>query len=95
MAKKKFVLTATIKSSNPMVIEPVLKSLVGVDALRKTDGGFLVRTTMEGDSAKDSNRVLLSELRREEKKTTLHAKWTHGRTTERFFDYVLKGIEGQ
>lgn len=46
---------------------------------------------MEGASAKELNRTLLSALRKVEKRTTLHAEWTSGDgTTERFFDYVLK-----
>jgi hypothetical protein len=45
---------------------------------------------MEGASAKELNRTLLSALRQVEKRTTLRAEWTSGDTTKRFFDYVLK-----
>jgi hypothetical protein len=46
---------------------------------------------MEGESAKDLNRRLLSALRRAEKKTRLRAEWTaEDGTVYRFFDYVLK-----
>jgi hypothetical protein len=46
---------------------------------------------MEGASARQLNRALLSALRKVEKKTTLRAEWTSSdNTTERFFDYVLK-----
>jgi hypothetical protein len=45
---------------------------------------------MEGASAKELNRTLLSALRKVEKRTTLRAEWTSGDTTECFFDYVLK-----
>jgi hypothetical protein len=34
--------------------------------------------------------MLLSALRKVEKRTTLRAEWTCGDTTERYFDYVLK-----
>jgi hypothetical protein len=93
MAEKKFVLAATIKSENPTAIEPILTKLFGVDALLRIDGGFQVRKTVEGRNAKDLNRTLLSELRRVEKKTTLRAEWGHAGTTEKFFDYVPKGVK--
>jgi VWFA-related protein len=52
---------------------------------------FIVEAEMEGRSAKELNRSLLSALRRVEKKTRLRAEWTSKKnTTERFFDYVLK-----
>ena len=53
-------------------------------------GEFLVDGESEGTSAKELNRSFLSELRRAEKKTRLRAEWSSGRTTERYFDYVLK-----
>jgi len=46
---------------------------------------------LEGRSARDLNRAVLSELRRVEKRTRLRAEWTAGGVTERYFDYVLKG----
>jgi hypothetical protein len=45
---------------------------------------------MEGVSAKELNRALLSAMRKVEKRTTLRAEWTSGDTTQRFFDYILK-----
>ena len=53
----------------------------------------LFEATMEGASAKELNRSLLSELRRVEKKTRLRAEWTCNNTTEKYFDYVLKKTE--
>ena len=47
---------------------------------------------MKGESARELNRAFLSALRRIEKKTTLRAEWTHDGLTERFFDYVPKGV---
>jgi hypothetical protein len=45
---------------------------------------------MEGASAKELNRTLLSALRKVEKRTTLRAEWTSDDgTSERFVDYVL------
>jgi hypothetical protein len=59
--------------------------------IKPTSDGFEIQAELEGESAKDLNRNLLSEMRRAEKKTRLRAEWSSGNTEERFFDYVLKG----
>jgi hypothetical protein len=92
MPQKKFTLVADITTTNQEAVEKVLLKLVGVNALMITEGGFKVKTKMEGESARELNRSLLSALRRVEKQTTLRAEWTFDGTTERFFDYVAKGI---
>lgn len=46
---------------------------------------------LEGESARDLNRMILSELRRAEKRTRIRAEWTSSNIVERFFDYVPKG----
>lgn len=92
MASKRFALVATINTDDPARIERILAELVGVNAILRTEDGFRVKTTMEGASAREMNRSLLSALRRIVKKTTLRAEWTCDKTTERFFDYVPKGI---
>lgn len=92
MANKRFVLVANINTEDPARIEKVLTELVGVNALLRTEDGFRVKTTMEGVSAREMNRSFLSALRSVVKKTTLRAEWTCDKTTERFFDYVPKGI---
>ena len=93
MATKKFKVVADISTIDPKRIEPVLTELVGVNAVLRTDNGFRIRTTMEGESGMELNRFLLSALRRVENKTTLRAEWTCDGTTERFFEYVSKGIK--
>ena len=92
MANKRFVLVANINTEDPAKIEKVLSELVGVDAILRTEDGFRVKTTMEGVSAREMNRSFLSALRSVARKTTLRAEWTYDKTTERFFDYVPKGI---
>ncbi len=92
MANKRFVLVANINTDDPTRIEKTLSELVGVNAMLRTENGFRVKTTMEGESAREMNRSLLSALRSVVKKTTLRAEWTYDKTTERFFDYVPKGI---
>jgi hypothetical protein len=87
----KFKLKAKVSSSNPRAIQPALEGLIPKGSVTKAGEEFIVEAEMEGESAKDLNRSLLSALRRVEKKTRLRAEWTsNNNTTERFFDYVLK-----
>ena len=91
MAKKRFTLTARVSSSNPQAIEPVLKNLISEGSVKKEGPQFIINAKMEGESAKDLNRTVLSTLRRVEKRTRLRAEWmSEDGTTMRFFDYVLK-----
>jgi hypothetical protein len=88
-----FKLKARISSSNPRAIRPALAGLVTRGSVAKVGDEFVVEAEMEGTSAKELNRALLSALRRVEKRTRLRAEWTSSdNTTERFFDYVLKKI---
>jgi len=100
MTNKRFSLLATVSTHNPKAIRPVLEKLVGhvgsfkevstEDADRKGKGEFLVQAELEGLSAKDLNRSLLSALRSVEKRTRMRPEWSSSDTTERYFDYVLK-----
>jgi len=91
MVNKHFKLTARVSSSSPQAVKPVLQKLVTKGSVKEAEGEFLVEADMEGGSAKELNRSLLSQLRRAEKKTRLRAEWTSDNgTTQRFFDYVLK-----
>lgn len=86
MSKKKFGLVAEISTGDPGKIQEALIRLVGVDAMLRTDRGFRVKTTMEGQSAAELNCGLLSTLRRLEGAVALETEWTHDEKTERFFD---------
>ena len=90
MAERRFQLVADVSSNNPAAIEPVLHEIGGA-TVTKTEGGFHVEATIAGASAQDCNRLLLSALRRLEKRTRLRAEWTEENVTARYFDYVLKG----
>lgn len=101
MAKKKlFSLVATVSTENREAVRPILERLVsGRGSITETStsnrdrsrrGEFSIEAEMEGESAKELNRSLLSALRKVEKRTRLRAEWTSGKTTERFFDYVSK-----
>jgi hypothetical protein len=65
--------------------------LAAKGSVRKADEEFIVEAEIQGDSARELNRTLLSALRKAERKTTLRADWTSSdNLVERFFDYVLK-----
>ena len=91
MPEKKLKLTANISSANPSAIKPVLERIIGSNGtIKPTTDGFDVSAEFEGETAKELNRTILSELRRTEKKTRLRAEWTSDGTVEKYFDYVLK-----
>ena len=88
---KRFRLTARVSSSSPQAIKPVLEKFITNGSVKKEGDEFVIEAEMQGSNAKELNRSLLSELRKEEKKTRLRAEWTStDGTTLRFFDYVLK-----
>jgi hypothetical protein len=94
MPVKTFSLSATVSSDSPDAVREPLRRVLGPKAkIKDTDDGFTIAAVMEGESAKELNRQLLSEMRRAEKKTRLRAEWTSGDLTERFFDYVPKGTK--
>jgi hypothetical protein len=91
MTKKRFTLMTRVSTDNRRVIKVALEGFVSKGSVTPTDEEFLVKATMHGETARKLNRVLLSTLRRVERKTRLRAEWTSGAMTERFFDYVPKG----
>lgn len=82
---------ADVSSDNRAALEPRLREFVGGE-ISATAEGFHVVATLSGGRARDLNRSLLSALRRVERRTRLRAAWTAGGVTERFFDYVPKGL---
>jgi polyhydroxyalkanoate synthesis regulator phasin len=50
-----------------------MERLVGRESVQQIADEFVIEATMHGESAKELNRALLSEIRRVEKKTTLRA----------------------
>jgi hypothetical protein len=87
---KSFRLSVRVSSSSPDAIEPILRKAITKGSVLREGGEFVVEAEMDGASAKELNRALLSALRRTEKRTRIRAEWTSGRRTERYFDYVLK-----
>ena len=91
---KKFGLSARVSSNNPPAVKRFLERVVGERCkITSVDGEFEVKGELEGESARDLNRNLLSEMRRVEKRTRLRSEWTSGKTVEKFFDYVPKGTK--
>lgn len=71
---------------------PIIKKFIGVKGvIKRVEDGYEVRADLEGENPRDLNRMLLSELRKAQKRTRIRAEWTSGNTIERFFDYVPKG----
>jgi hypothetical protein len=86
-----FKLKARINRSDAQTIQQALDQLAAKGTVTESREDFLVEAEMEGASARELNRALLSALRKVEKRTTLRAQWTSSdNTTERYFDYVLK-----
>ena len=92
MAKKTYELTANVSTENLQSIRRVLEDLIEHGLVTPIEGGFQVKAKMVGESARDLNRTLLSALRKVEKRTRLRAEWAFGKSVERFFDYVPKGV---
>jgi acylphosphatase len=92
LARRAFKLSARISGDNPPAIFPVIKKFIGVKgAIKQVEDGYEVQADLEGENARALNRMLLSELRKAEKRTRIRAEWISGNTIERFFDYVPKG----
>jgi hypothetical protein len=68
-----------------------LSDKFGAPSISRDGDDRIVRTAIEGKTAREANRTLLAQQRRVERKTRFRAEWTHAGQTERFFDYVPKG----
>ena len=91
MSEKKFKLSARLSSASPSAIKPVIERIIGNNgSIKPTADGFEVNAEFKGESARDLNRMLLSELRKAEKKMRLRSEWTSEDTTEKPFDYSLR-----
>jgi hypothetical protein len=91
LVEKSFKLSARISSDNPSAIKPVLERIIGnKGTIKPTSEGFEVNAELYGESSRDLNRMLLSAMRKVEKKTRIRAEWAMGNRIERFFDYVPK-----
>jgi len=87
----KFKLKARVSRSDVPTVEHVLQELGARGSVTRGADDIVVEAEVEGGSAKELNRSLLSALRKAQKRTTLRAEWrSSDNTTEKYFDYVLK-----
>ena len=91
MGERPFTLTARIHTTDPAALQDVLTTLIPHGVVTPTSEGFHVEAALEGTSARDLNRMLLSALRKIDRRATMHAAWTSEGTTEHFFDYTARG----
>lgn len=90
-AHMNFKLKARVSRSDAGTIRQALDQLAAKGSVKEAAEEFMVEAEMEGASARELNRTLLSALRKVQRRTTLRSEWTSSDgTTERFFDYVLK-----
>jgi hypothetical protein len=74
MPHRYFQLRPRVNSANPQAIRPVLENLITQGSVTAGKEEFLVEARMEGESAKELNRFLLSSLRRVENRTGLRGR---------------------
>jgi hypothetical protein len=91
MGERPFTLAARIRTTDPTTLQAALTTLIPHGVVTPTSEGFRVEAAPEGASARDLNRMLLSALRRIDRRATLHAAWTCEGTTEHFFDDRARG----
>jgi len=92
MGRRRFSVEADIRSkASAEAIREVLNDTFPAGSITAGKEGFLVRAELEGESARELNRELLSGLRRVERRTTLRAVWRSEGVVERFFDYTPRG----
>jgi hypothetical protein len=74
----KLRLKASVSSNSPDAVGRFLVGKFAARSVRRDGSDWIVRGEVEGTSARDANRDLLSELQRVERKTRLRAEWTAG-----------------
>jgi hypothetical protein len=85
-----FAVVADVSSERLEAVRPVLAQTIGAATITDNAQGLHVEGVLDGADAREVNRVLLSALRRVERRTRLRAEWTGGGFTYRFFDYAHK-----
>ena len=86
-----FKFQARVARADRAAIEQALAALGAEFTLAQPCEDFTIEGEVEGESAKDLNRRLLSALRKTQKRATLRAQWrSSGNLVESYFDYVLK-----
>jgi hypothetical protein len=72
-----------VSSDNLPEIRPTLERIIpNRGTIRQKEQGFEVEAELEGESERDLNCMILSELRRVEKRTRIRAEWKSGAIIE-------------
>jgi hypothetical protein len=87
---QRFRLDGEVRTADRRGVLAALTALLPEGRIEENEARFRVEAQLEGESARELNRSLLSALRRIERRTTLRSQWTSDGTLERFFDYVPK-----
>ena len=91
MNSTSFKVKARIRRSDARTIQHALEQLAAKGSVTKAAEGFIVEAELEGASAKELNRTLLSALRKVQMNAKLRAEWVSSdKTIETFFDYTLR-----
>ena len=86
-----FKVKARIRGSDAQTIQNALGVLAAKGSVTKASEDFIVHAEMEGPSARELNRTLLSALRKVQMEVKLRAEWVSSdKTAETFFDYTLR-----
>ena len=87
----KFRLKARVSRTDERTLHDALEGLSAECSVNRAGDDFTVEGGIEGGSAAELNRNLLSALRKVNRRTTLRSEWiSSDNTVERFFDYVIK-----
>ncbi len=89
-AVTRFSLIGDVSSDNLAAVRPVITDVIADATVTEVPDGLHVVGTLDGADAREVNRLLLSALRRAERRTRLRAEWTADGQVHRFFDYVPK-----
>lgn len=93
--EQRWRLSARVSCDRPQAVRPLLEELFPKGTVSRNGGEFVLDVSVvAGIDPRETNRALLSRLRRAEQRTRLRARWTaeDGRVYS-FFDYVLKKTE--
>jgi hypothetical protein len=86
-----FLLHARINRADAQTIRQALAELAARASITAEGDEFTIDAEVDGPSAKELNRRLLSALRKAHKRATLRTQWiSPANVTESYFDYVLK-----
>jgi hypothetical protein len=88
--ERSFKLRVRINTGDPGAVEPVLRRPRGIEGYRVVAEEFEIDAEINGESARELNRSILSELRHACRRTGIRAAYSHEGSGERSFDHSLR-----